>query len=257
MHHLLDRPCGAFANVVYATRVDTVNWDNIDAALLDLDGVITPTADVHMRAWAVMFTEYFTDKPVQQYTENDYYLHLDGKPRYDGVQSLLTSRSIDLPWGDPTDPTTAETVCGLGNRKDEAFNKALAEGISAYPASLKLLDFLDEQGIAKAIVSSSKNARGVLTAAGIVDRFGVIVDGVVAAEHGIAGKPAPDMFWYAADQLGAARDRSVVVEDAISGVRAGAAGDFALVVGVDRGTGAERLREAGAAIIVEELDELI
>ncbi|HHV22889.1 MAG TPA: HAD-IA family hydrolase [Propionibacterium sp.] len=239
-------------------RVTSVIWDNFRAALLDLDGVITPTADVHMAAWAHLFTAYLAERGVRAYTDSDYFDYLDGKPRYAGVQTLLASRGIELPYGDPADAPTAETVCGLGNRKDAVFNETLAgEGIKAYPGSLRLLDFFDERGIVKAVVSSSKNARGVLTAAGIIDRFPVIVDGLVAAERGIAGKPAPDMFWLAADQLGVPREQSVVFEDALSGVRAGAAGGFGLVVGVDRGTGADRLREAGAEVVVTDLDQLI
>lgn len=235
-----------------------MHWENYDAALLDLDGVITPTAEVHMRAWAVLFSDFLRGFPAAPYTETDYFVHLDGKPRYEGVKALLTSRGIALPWGDPSDPPTALTVCGLGNRKDAVFTETLSgEGIVAYPGSLRLLDFLDERGIGKAVVSSSKNARGVLTAAGIADRFPVIVDGLVATQLRLPGKPAPDTFAYAAEQLGATRLRSVVFEDALSGVAAGAAGGFGLVVGVDRGTGADRLREAGAGIVVRELDELI
>lgn len=240
------------------TRVGPVNWENFHAALLDLDGVITPTADVHMAAWAHLFTAYLAERGVLPYVDTDYYDYLDGKPRYAGVQTLLASRGLEVPYGDPSDPPTAETVCGLGNRKDAAFNEALAAGgIAAYPGSLQLLDFLDERGIAKAIVSSSKNARAVLSAAGILGRFPVIVDGTVAVEQGLPGKPAPDMFHFAADALGVAHSKSVVVEDALSGVRAGAAGGFGLVVGVDRGTGAERLRAAGAALVIADLAELI
>lgn len=235
-----------------------MNWDNFHAALLDLDGVITPTADVHMAAWAHLFTAFLESWGARPYTDDDYYDYLDGKPRYAGVQTLLASRGIELPYGDPSDPPTAGTVCGLGNRKDEAFNDMLTEqGIQAYPGSLRFLDFLESHGIAKAIVSSSKNARGVLTAAGIIDRFPVIVDGLVSAERGLPGKPAPDTFRFAADQLGVPHPQAVVFEDALSGVRAGAAGGFGLVVGVDRGTGADRLREAGAGVVVAELDELI
>lgn len=211
-----------------------------------------------MRAWAHLFTGYLSSQGAAPYTDEDYYEYLDGKPRYAGVQTLLASRDIVLPFGAETDPPTAETVCGLGNRKDDVFNNTLSgEGLEAYPASLRFLDFLDRRGIGKAIVSSSKNARPVLAAAGILDRFEVIVDGLVAAQEGIVGKPAPDMFLFAAEQLGVPREQAVVFEDALSGVRAGAAGGFAEVVGVDRGTGAERLAEAGAGIVVAELDELI
>lgn len=238
--------------------MSAIDWSRVRAALLDLDGVITPTAEVHVQAWARMFTAYFAERGVRPYAAADYYDSLDGKPRYDGVQTLLTTRGIELPYGDPNDPPTAETVCGLGNRKDAFFAEILSqEGIQAYPGSLRLLDFLDDQGIAKAVVSSSKNARGVLAAAGIEERFAVIVDGLVAAELGLPGKPAPDTFQFAARQLGVPAEQAIVVEDALSGVRAGAAGGFGLVIGVDRGTGASRLREAGAKVVVTELDELI
>ncbi|WP_026925832.1 HAD family hydrolase [Granulicoccus phenolivorans] len=237
-----------------------MNWDSYAAALFDLDGVLTPTAVVHMHAWSRMFNAFLAGRGDDQppYTDEDYFRYVDGKPRYVGVQSFLTARGIELPYGDPSDPPTAETVCGLGNRKNEAFNAVLAaEGIAPYPGSVRLLDHLAERGTALAVVSSSKNARAVLTAAGLLDRFGVIVDGVVAAELGLPGKPAPDTFTYAADRLGVPTRTCVVLEDAESGVRAGAAGDFGLVVGVDRGTGADRLRAAGAQVIVTELDELI
>lgn len=237
---------------------EALNWDSFDAALFDLDGVITPTAKVHMDAWAEMFTDYLSRVGAEPYTEQDYYDHLDGKPRYDGVQSLLESRGIELEHGSPDDPTDAETVCGLGNRKDEAFNKVLKEkGISAYPKSVELLDHLQQRGTGMAIVSSSKNATAVLRAAGLLDRFPIIVDGKVAGEQDLPGKPAPDTFLFAAKELGAPIERAVVFEDAISGVKAGAAGKFGAVVGVDRGAGVERLREAGADRVVKELDELI
>lgn len=211
-----------------------------------------------MRAWARMFTDFLAGYDVAPYEESDYFQHIDGKPRYDGVAAMLASRGIELPWGQPTDAPASQSVCGLGNRKDDAFNEALtAEGIEPYPGSLRFLDFLDSRGIAKAVVSSSRNARTVLGAAGLVDRFPVIVDGLVAVDENLPGKPAPDTFAYAAEQLGTRRERAVVVEDALSGVRAGVAGKFGLVVGVDRGTGADQLREAGADIVVRELDELI
>lgn len=237
-----------------------MNWDSYAAALFDLDGVLTPTAIVHMHAWSRMFNAYLGSRGDEQppYTDEDYFRYVDGKPRYEGVQSFLAARGIDLPYGDPTDAPAAETVCGLGNRKNDAFNAVLAaEGIAPYPASVRLLDHLAARGTAVAVVSSSKNARAVLTAAGLIDRFEVIIDGTVAAELGLPGKPAPDTFAHAAARLGVPTTASVVLEDALSGVRAGATGDFGLVVGVDRGTGADRLREAGAHLVVRELDELI
>lgn len=237
-----------------------MDWDAVDAVLFDLDGVITPTAEVHMRAWEVMFSCFLEDNPGLHaaYTDDDYYAYVDGKPRYEGVQSFLESRGISLPPGEATDPTAAQTVRGLGNRKNVLFREILREeGIDAYPGALRLLDHLEERGIAVAVVSSSKNAPLVLASAGLTDRFPVVVDGKVAAEHQIPGKPRPDMFWYAAEQLGVAPERCIVIEDAVSGVEAGAAGGFAQVIGVDRGAGAEVLREAGADVVVSDPGELL
>ncbi|GAB97559.1 beta-phosphoglucomutase family hydrolase [Kineosphaera limosa] len=242
-----------------------MDWTEYDAALFDLDGVLTPTAEVHMRAWERMFTDYLNsrdDAQAQQpYREADYFDHIDGKPRYDGVRTFLASRDIELPEGDPTDPTDQppgqETVCGLGNRKNDAFNAVLAqEGVEPYPGSVALLDALPES-VRLAVVSSSKNAPAVLKAAGLFERFPVIVDGQVAAAKGLPGKPAPDTFQNAADQLGVAHEKCVVLEDAHSGVKAGAAGGFGLVVGVDRGAGADALRASGAQVVVADLQELV
>ena len=243
--------------VPYAGRMD---WNDVDAALLDLDGVITPTAEVHMRAWEVMFTRFLDSLPEEHepYTDADYFAHVDGRPRYEGVATFLDSRGIELPQGDPSDGPDEQTVCGLGNRKNDLFNEVLREeGIEAYPGSVRLLDELPRRGVAMAVVSSSKNAVEVLRTAGLADRFEVVVDGVVAAEHGLAGKPEPDTFRYAAERLGKDPARCVVVEDAVSGVAAGAAGGFARVVGVDRGVGADTLREHGADEVVTDLAELL
>ena len=243
--------------VPYAGRMD---WDDVDAALLDLDGVITPTAEVHMRAWEVMFTRFLDSLPEEHepYTDADYFAHVDGRPRYEGVATFLDSRGIELPHGDPSDSPDELTVCGLGNRKNELFNEVLEqEGIEAYPGSVRLLDALPRRGVAMAVVSSSKNAVEVLRTAGLADRFEVVVDGVVAAEHGLAGKPEPDTFRYAAEQLGKDPARCVVLEDAVSGVAAGAAGGFARVIGVDRGVGAQTLRDHGADEVVTDLAELL
>jgi beta-phosphoglucomutase family hydrolase len=235
-----------------------VNWDDYDAVLFDLDGVLTPTAEVHMRAWAQLFTDYLTQRgDTEPYVENDYFDYIDGKPRYDGVRSMLTSRGITLPEGDPSDPPTAETVCGLGNKKNDVFAAVLAEeGVEPYAGSVRLLDHLADRGIKLAVVSSSRNAPAVLAAAGLTQRFPVVVDGMVAAAKGLRGKPSADTFVYAADQLGATLDRSVVVEDALSGVEAGESGGFGLVIGVDRGVGADRLQAAGADLVVRDLAEV-
>jgi beta-phosphoglucomutase family hydrolase len=236
-----------------------VNWNDFDAALFDLDGVLTPTAEVHMRAWQALFTDFLTKRGFvdQPYVENDYFAYIDGKPRYDGVRSFLASRGITLPDGDPSDDPATETVCGLGNRKNLFFNAVLNdEGVLPYPGSVQLLDFLAGRGTKVAVVSSSKNARPVLAAAGIAERFEVVVDGNVGAQEHLPGKPAPDTFAYAAAQLSVPKDRAVVFEDALSGVQAGRAGRFGLVVGVDRGVGADRLIASGADIVVPDLAEL-
>lgn len=235
-----------------------MDWNDFDAALFDLDGVITPTAEIHMRAWSEMFNEFLAARGVPElYTDDDYFAHVDGRPRYEGVETFLASRGIELPYGSLDDDPSAETVCGLGNRKNDLFNTVLArDGIAPYPGSVRLLDALAARGTRVAVVSSSKNAGRVLEAAGLAHRFGVVVDGVVAAGERLPGKPAPDTFWYAARRLGASNERSVVFEDATSGVAAGRAGGFGLVVGVDRGAGADALRDAGADLIVGDLGEL-
>lgn len=236
-----------------------MNWDDFDAVLFDLDGVLTPTADVHMRAWEQMFAAFLNDRGVTEpYVDSDYFDYIDGKPRYDGVRSFLASRDIVLDDGDPGDPPAAETVCGLGNRKNDAFSAVLRdEGVEPYPGSVAFLDFLATRGTRIAVVSSSRNAPAVLTAAGLRDRFQVIVDGAVATNRGLAGKPSPETFVDAARQLGAPVERSVVFEDALSGVKAGHDGHFGLVVGVDRGVGPDRLTAAGADLVVSDLAELI
>lgn len=228
-----------------------VDWTAYDAVLFDLDGVITPTAEVHERAWAELFAAW-------DYTPDDYLRHIDGKPRYDGVRSFLASRQVELPEGDPSEPAGEGSICALGNKKNEVFNTILErEGVTAYPGSLRLMDLLDRIGVRQAIVSSSKNARPVLAAAGLAERFPHVVDGVVAADEGLAGKPAPDMFLRGAELLGVGPADTVVVEDATSGVAAGVAGGFALVIGVDRGGNREALAGHGAAIVVDDLDELV
>ena len=227
------------------------DWLAFDAVLFDLDGVITPTAEIHQRAWATLFARW-------DFTSNDYLTYVDGKPRYEGVQSFLLARGVDLPWGDPSDRPGDDSVCALGNRKNDVFNEVLArDGVEPYPGTVALLDLLDAHGLAQAIVSSSKNARTVLEAAGMTDRFPVVVDGLTAAAEGLRGKPDPAMFERAADLLGVAPSAAVVVEDATSGVAAGVAGRFGLVLGVDRGGNRDALEAAGADIIVDDLAETL
>lgn len=235
-----------------------MDWRDYDAALFDLDGVLTPTAEVHMRAWRQLFSDFLIKRGIDQpYLESDYFNYIDGKPRYDGVRAFLASRGIELAEGDPSDSAEAQTVCGLGNRKNEFFGAVLREeGVRPYAGSVRLLDHLAERGTKVAVVTSSKNATAVLEAADLRPRFGVIVDGNVAAEQGLRGKPSPDTFVAAADQLGVPVERAVVFEDAVSGVEAGHAGGFGLVVGVDRGAGAQRLKDSGADVVVADLAEL-
>jgi beta-phosphoglucomutase family hydrolase len=226
------------------------DWRDHEGVLFDLDGVITPTAAIHRHAWGELFADF-------DFTEADYLQYIDGKPRYDGVRSFLRSRGVELPDGDPSDPPGDATVCAMGNHKNVLFNRILdRDGIAPFPGSVAVLDQLDELGVPAAIVSSSKNARHVLNAAGLGERFDVVIDGVVAAERHIVGKPAPDMYLHAAAELGVAPDRSVVVEDAESGVAAGAAGGFAVVIGVDRGAGHDALVQHGATFVVDDLAEL-
>jgi len=234
------------------------------AFLFDMDGVITDTASIHAACWKIMFDEYL-EKAARQKAQPilpfdpiaDYTKYVDGKLRYAGVRDFLNSRGIFLPEGAPEDPPTAETVCGIGNRKDELVNDRLAGGVEAYPGSIALLKFLRRAGIKTAVVTSSQNCRTVLRAAKIDHLFDARIDGIAIAEHGLAGKPAPDSFLMAADILGAQPASSVVVEDAISGVQAGARGGFGLVIGVDRKGNEEELKANGAHLVVKDLAELL
>lgn len=240
--------------------MESVDWRRYAAVLFDLDGVITPTAVVHMAAWSDLFNGFLAEHHPGEapYTDDDYFSYVDGKPRYDGVRDFLASRGITLPEGSSDDPGSTVTVRGLGNRKNDAFNRVLdRDGVAAYPGSVVLLDHLRELDVPLGVVSSSANARHVLQAAGLLDRFGTVVDGRVADELGLAGKPAPDTFLHAAEVLGAPAAEAVVLEDAVSGVAAGAAGRFGLVVGVDRGAGQTALTNAGADVVVSDLSHLV
>lgn len=230
---------------------ETFRWSDFDGVLFDLDGVITPTAEIHEHAWSELFAPW-------DFTQADYIDYVDGKPRYDGVRSFLTARDLHLPDGDPADAPGDDTVCALGNKKNALFRSILErDGIAPYPGSAATLDLLVSLDLPSAIVSSSRNAVPVLAAAGLSSRFEIIVDGLVAASTGINGKPAPDMYLMGAERLGVDPARTVVVEDATSGVAAGAAGNFAVVIGVDRGAGAEALLEHGATFVVNDLADLL
>ncbi|HEX4212854.1 MAG TPA: beta-phosphoglucomutase family hydrolase [Candidatus Dormibacteraeota bacterium] len=237
----------------------------VRACLFDLDGVLTETAKVHAAAWKQMFDEYLhqrgerTGERLSPFDEeSDYDEYVDGKPRYDGVRSFLASRGIELPQGAPDDPPTAETVDGLGNRKNDLVLKLIHEqGVEAYPGSVRYLEAVRSAGLLRAVVSSSANCRDVLRAAGIEDFFQVRVDGVTLEEEHLRGKPAPDTFLAAASKLGVGPERSAVFEDALAGVAAGRAGGFACVVGVDRVGQAKELHEHGADVVVSDLEQLI
>jgi beta-phosphoglucomutase family hydrolase len=236
-----------------------------DAVLFDLDGVLTSTARIHAECWRSMFDDFLrkrADRNRQSFTpfdiESDYRRYVDGKPRYEGVRSFLESRSITLPYGSPTDDPATESVCGLGNRKDELVKQAIAAGeVEAYPGSVALVRKLRERKMLMAVVSSSNNCEEVLEAAGLTDFFAARVDGIVATENGLRGKPAPDTFLHAVHALDVSPERAVVVEDALAGVEAGRAGGFGLVVGVDRDDVDAALRQHGADIVVTDLAELI
>lgn len=237
---------------------DVQRLAGLRAVLFDMDGVLTPTAEVHMRAWSRMFSEFLAARSAAAYADADYFAHIDGRPRLDGVRALLASRGIALPEGEPDDAAALETVAGLGNRKNAVFTAELEErGVAPYPGSVRFLDAAIAAGVDVAVVSSSRNAEPVLRAAGLRDRFEVVVDGAVAAAAGLAGKPAPDTYLHAARLLGRTAPECAVVEDAHSGVEAGRAGGFGLVVGVDRGAGALELLASGADLVVDDLADLV
>jgi len=236
-----------------------------EAVLFDMDGVVTDTVSIHATCWKEMFDAFLHKwaarkaEPLRSFDiVTDYKLHVDGKPRYEGVRDFLQSRGIVLPEGTPDDPPTAETVCGLGNRKNELVNEQLAStGVAAYPGTVAFVKYLRRVGIKTAVVTSSQNCQAVLQAAKVDDLFDARVDGDVLAEQGLAGKPAPDSFLKAAAMLEVRPERAAVIEDAISGVEAGAAGNFGLVIGVARKGNAEELKAHGAHMVVDDLAELL
>jgi beta-phosphoglucomutase family hydrolase len=237
----------------------------VSACLFDLDGVLTKTAKVHAAAWKEMFDAYLRERaartgepfvPFDAVAEYDRYV--DGKPRYEGVQSFLASRGIELPRGEPKDPPQAETVDGLGNRKNEIVLRLIREhGVEPYEGSVRYVRAAKEAGLRRAVVSSSTNAHDVLIAAGIEDLFEVRIDGVVAEREHLRGKPAPDTFLAGARALGVQPAQAAVFEDALAGVAAGRAGRFRFVVGVDRVGQADALREQGADVVVSDLGDLL
>ncbi|MBN1836340.1 MAG: beta-phosphoglucomutase family hydrolase, partial [Spirochaetales bacterium] len=235
-----------------------------DGAIFDLDGVITQTAKVHFRAWKETFDGYLRRRSggdgegFRPFTrEEDYLPYVDGKPRFQGVKSFLESRDINLPYGHPSDPPDRETVCGLGNRKNSLFREIVAaDGVEIYETTLAFARRLKGQGVKIGVASSSMNCRFILEKSGLADEFDTIVGGTVSRELGLKGKPDPDIFIVAAENMGLHPSQCIMVEDAISGVEAGRRGNFALVVGVARGNQGEELRSHGADIVVRDLREL-
>src|SRR5215471_19462769 len=239
--------------------------DQYDAVLLDLDGVITDTANMHAACWKQMFDAYLQKRAVERgelfrpfEIATDYRLYVDGKPRFDGVRDFLTSRGIQLPEGSPDDSPQAQTVGGLGNRKNDLVKKVIEDGgVEPYEGSVEFIHQLRDLGFKIAVVSSSQNCEAVLKATKLNAFFDVRVDGNTIRSQHLAGKPAPDTFLTAAQQLGVAPARAVVVEDAISGVEAGRRGNFGLVIGVARKGNADELRRHGAHLVVNDLCELV
>jgi beta-phosphoglucomutase family hydrolase len=237
----------------------------VTACLFDLDGVLTQTALVHNAAWKQTFDSFLETWSKQHGllfvpfdSGSDYQKYVDGRPRADGVRTFLASRGITLPEGTPDDGPDAETVNGVGNRKNELVLQKIKEGaVQVYPGSVDYLRAAREAGLRRAVVSASANCKDVLEAAGIADLLEVRVDGITAREEHLPGKPAPDTFRYGAELLDTAPENCAVFEDAQAGVAAGRAGGFGIVVGVDRVGQAEALLEHGADIVVQDLSELL
>jgi len=237
---------------------------SFDTVIFDLDGVITRTALVHASAWKAVFDEYLRlrekrdGEPFREFThEADYLPYVDGKPRYQGVKSFLESRGVNIPYGDPSDASDKESVCGIGNRKNDMFREVLKkQGAEIFQSSVDFILSLKQAGIKVGVASSSKNCKYILESAGIEDLFATRVDGVVSAELGLKGKPEGDIFVTAARNLGGVPPKTVVVEDATSGVQAGRNGGFGFVLGIARENNETELMENGADIVVHDLADI-
>lgn len=237
---------------------------DFEAVVLDLDGVITKTAVTHTKAWKKTFDGFLQtktkeeNKPYREFTQDDYLSYVDGKPRYQGVASFLESRDIHLPWGDPEDEPSFKTVCGIGNKKNEAFLEILhREGAEIYPSTKKMILELQQAGVKLGVASSSKNCKAVLEAVGMLSLFQARVDGIVSAELNLKGKPEPDIFTKTCEFLDAKPSRSIVVEDAVSGVQAGAKGGFGLTLGIARKENASELKQNGADYVISDFKEIM
>lgn len=236
---------------------------NVQSVIFDLDGVITQTARVHSAAWKKAFDEYLKmraqrdGEEFKEFTRDDYLTYVDGKPRYEGVKSFLESRGIEIPYGNPKDEADMETICGIGNKKNDSFCEVLKkDGADVYHSTVDLIHTLKDHDIKIGVASSSKNCKIILETADLLDLFETRVDGVVSAELGLRGKPEGDIFVTAAKNLGTDPAHSVVVEDATSGVAAGKNGGFSLVIGVARHKNEKELKEHGADIVVSDLSEV-
>lgn len=242
-----------------------LNNYSFTTVIFDLDGVVTKTAKVHAAAWKNMFNEFLikvekeggcTYKEFSY--ENDYLPFVDGKPRYKGVQSFLESRQIELPWGDPSDEPTLETICGLGNKKNIVFQEVLQkEGVEIYDSTIILIKDLKAHGIHVGVASSSKNCQYILEVAQMENNFETCVDGIVSAKLGLKGKPEGDIFVKAAENLGATPQESVIVEDAVSGVQAGKNGQFGLVIGLARENNDSELLKNGADVVLKDFKGIL
>ena len=236
---------------------------NLHAFIVDLDGVVTHTAEEHAIAWKQLFDDFLRQRAERSGTpfvefdvHRDYNTYVDGMPRYDGVKTFLAARGVDLPYGTPADPPDRDTVCGLGNRKNLLFQEVVrTQGVEVYDTTIDLLKRFKAAGIKTAVVSSSKNCRMVLESVDLMALFEVMVDGTYAAEHGLPGKPAPDTYVRAAEMLGVAPEHSAIVEDSVVGVQSGKAGRFKIVIGVDRGVGRQVLLDNGADVAVGDMGE--
>lgn len=233
-----------------------------DAAIFDMDGVITQTVAVHALAWKRMFDEYLRSWAANhhaqfcEFTPQDYLAYVDGRPRYQGVEALLKARGITLPFGSPSDQPGTATICGLGNAKNAEFNRIIASaGVAVYDSTVALIQALLVRGVRIGLATSSRNSAVVLAKTGIAGLFGTVVDGTVSEQLGLTGKPAPDIFVTAARNLAVANTRAIVVEDAVAGVQAGARGGFGLVIGVARENNVDELRASGADLVVQDLAE--
>ena len=235
----------------------------LEAVIFDMDGVVTRTTPLHLRAWTRLFDEYLDARRARGEAHEpfdprkDYLNWVDGKPRYDGIQSFLESRDIDIPFGRREDADDVETICGLGNRKDQYFEEILnAEGVKLFESTIERITELRNLGVRIALGTSSRHGGRILRMTGIDNQFDVIADGNTIRERSLKGKPSPDLFLEAARELGVSPARTAVVEDAVSGVQAGVRGDFGRVIGIDRGGNREALERSGADLVVEDLAEL-